>query len=207
MQPRPMSLISCMTVCIVAAASGIAAGQNVRRGAEPAKVAAPAPRQADAAPVTEQQFISAAAMANMAEIQLGHLATKKAQTDAVITFARQMVDDHIKSQNELAEAGRGGGVEWPKRLDDKHAAIQRRLSALTGVDFEREYLEAMIAAHRDVEQALVARTSGARTAGGDSIAAVTEWSQKTLPDVRAHLKKAGEVSGALEAGSTSRRSN
>lgn len=161
---------------------------------------------AKAQSVSEQPFVSQAAMANMAEIQLGHLAMKKAQSDSVKKFAQQMVDDHIKAQNELADAALGGGIQWPKRLEGSHAALQSRLSALSGPDFDREYIKAMVSGHREVETLLATRMSGqgnTAAAGAKSssdpqlTANVTEWSAKTLPAVREHLKKAEAVSAGL----------
>jgi putative membrane protein len=135
-------------------------------------------------------------MANMAEIQIGHMATEKAQNAAVKNFARQMVEDHIRAQNELADAALGAGVQWPKALDSRHAALKTKLSSLSGAAFDREYMKAMVDGHREVEKTLAARAS-APVPASDLGANVTEWSAKTVVEVREHLKKAEEVSAEL----------
>ena len=150
----------------------------------------------------EHDFVLQAAMANMAEIQLGHMATKKAQHPDVKRFAQTMIDDHVKAQQQLADAAYGAGIRWPTKLDEKHQQIQQRLSKLSADQFDREYMKAMVDGHRDVEKMLAARVSTGE-AQPDQVslsAKVNQWAAKTLPDVRAHLKEAEQVYGELAKG-------
>ncbi len=141
-------------------------------------------------------------MSNMAEIQLGHMATKKAQHPDVKRFAQTMIDDHVKAQQQLADAAYGAGIRWPTKLDETHRQIQQRLSKLSDEQFDREYMKAMVDGHRDVEKMLAARVSKGE-AQPDQVslsAKVNQWAAKTLPDVRAHLKEAEQVYGELAKG-------
>jgi putative membrane protein len=154
--------------------------------------------QSAAQPAGDLDFVSRAAMSNMAAIQLGHLATKKAQSAAVKEFAQTTIEDHLKAQKQLADAASGAGVKWPTKLDDNYRQIEQRLSKLSNTQFDREYVQAMIDRDRDVEKMLASRTSGG---SGDSLAAkVNQWAADTLPEVRAHLKEAEQVLGQLERG-------
>ena len=157
---------------------------------------------------TDTSFVAQAALANMAEIQFGHLAVKKAQSADVKKFAQMMIDDHVKAQKELADAASGAGVQWPKQLDDKHKQIHQRLSSLNGDRFDREYMKAMVDGHRDVEAVLAGRAGNApsNAKADETLAAnVNKWAAKTLPTVRAHLKEAEQVSGGLDKGERSTR--
>ena len=164
------------------------------------------------AQANDTSFASQAALANMAEIQLGHLAVKKAQSPDVKKFAQMMIDDHVKAQQELADAASGAGVQWPKQLDDKHRQIHQRLSSLNGDRFDREYMKTMVDGHRDVETMLASRVESGTTrpsSGAKSDTALTanvnKWATKTLPSVRAHLKEAEQVQGSLDKGERSSR--
>ena len=165
----------------------------------------PSKRNTQPSPSTtteEHDFVSHAAMSNMAEIQLGHMAAKKAQHTDVKRFAQTMIDDHVKAQQQLADAAYGAGIRWPTKLDEKHRQIQQRLSKLSDEQFDREYMKAMVDGHRDVEKMLAARVSKGE-AQPDQVslsAKVNQWAAKTLPDVRAHLKEAEEVYGELAEG-------
>jgi putative membrane protein len=144
----------------------------------------------------DHDFVVQAALANMAEIQLGHLAGKKAKDGGVKKFAKTMVDDSLKVQQRLAKAGYGEGIKWPTQLDDRHLQIQKRLSDLSGEQFDREYMQAMLDGHRDMEKLLAPRAES--TGEGPSLAAkVNELAANTVPAVRAHLKAAEQVSSAL----------
>lgn len=157
----------------------------------------------------DQNFVLQAAMSNMAEIQLGHMATKKAQDAGVKKFAQTMVDDHLKAQQQLADAAYGAGIKWPTQLDERHRELQKRLSNLSTEQFDRDYMKAMVDGHRDMEKLLAARvdnsgegvrtpSSGAEKTAEPSLAVkVNEWAAKTLPHVQAHLEQAEQVYGAL----------
>jgi putative membrane protein len=151
--------------------------------------------QSSSSSTPDHEFVLDAAMANMAEIQLGHLAIKKARHAEVKKFAQMMVDDHVKALQRLADAGYGAGIPWPTKLDEKHEQIKRRLSMLSKDQFDREYMQAMVDGHREVEKMLAARGSngGARTDESSLAAKVDQWAARTLPDVRAHLKEAEQV--------------
>jgi putative membrane protein len=152
----------------------------------------------------EHAFVLQAAMSNMAEIQLGHLATKNAQRADVKKFAQMMIDDHLKAQQQLADAAYGEGIKWPTKLDDSHRQVQQRLSKLNNEQFDREYMQAMVDWHRDVEKMLATRPIGgaAKSEQPSLSAKVNQWAAKTLPEVRAHLKEAEQVYGEVSKGAS-----
>jgi putative membrane protein len=159
-------------------------------------------------PANEREFVSQLAMSNMAAVQLGHLATKKAQHADVKKFAQSTIDDRLKAQQQLADAAYGAGVRWPTKLDDKYRQVQERLSRSSDEQFDREYMKATIEQHRNFEQMLATRANeGSGTArptvdgqadGAALAAKVNQWAAVTLPQIKAHLKEAEQVSGQLE---------
>lgn len=195
MRPSWSATIAWAGVFSVAVGLGIASAQSSpsRRDAQPPSTTTDS---------GEHDFVLHAAMSNMAEIQLGHMATKKAQHPDVKRFAQTMIDDHVKAQQQLADAAYGAGIRWPTKLDETHRQIQQRLSKLSDEQFDREYMKAMVDGHRDVEKMLAARVSTGE-AQPDQVslsAKVNQWAAKTLPDVRAHLKEAEQVYGELAKG-------
>jgi predicted outer membrane protein len=160
-------------------------------------------------PADEREFVSQLAMSNMAAIQLGHLATKKAQHAEVQKFAKSTIDDRLQAQQQLADAAYGAGIRWPTKLDERYRRIQERLSRVSSEQFDREYMKATIDQHRDLERMLATRvnegsgaagrsTADARSEGAPLSAKVNQWAATTLPEIRAHLKEAEQVSGQLE---------
>jgi putative membrane protein len=168
-----------------------------------------------AQPTGDHDFVSQAALSNMVAIQLGHMATKKAQRVDVQQFAQTTIDEHLKAQQQLADAAYGAGIRWPTKLDERYRKIQQRLSKLSNDQFDREYMKEMIDGHRDVEKMLTARVgnggsetdslrtrpTGAAPSDEPTLAAkVNQWAARTLPEVRAHLKEAERVFGELDKG-------
>jgi len=148
--------------------------------------------QGAAQPAGDLDFVARAAMSNMAAIQLGHLATKKAQSADVKQFAQTTIDDHVKAQQQLADAASGAGVQWPKKLDDRYRQVAERLSKLSNDQFDREYMKATIDGHRDAEKMLAGRAS-TRADEATLAGKVNQWAARTLPDVQTHLKEAEQV--------------
>ena len=170
---------------------------------------AAAQQTATSGPGNEREFVSRLAMSNMAAIQLGHLATKRAQNAEVQKFAQSTIDDRLKAQQQLADAAYGAGIKWPTKLDGNYRQVQERLSKLSNEQFDREYMKATIDQHRDLERMLASRVEGgaavgaARSGGAQSDGAplgakVSQWASATLPEIRAHLEEAERVSSQLE---------
>jgi putative membrane protein len=148
------------------------------------------------ASIDEHHFVVQAALSNMAEVQLGHLATEKGQRTEVKKFAQTMIQEHLQSQKELAEAAYGAGIKWPTQLNDSNRQLRQRLSSVSNDQFDQAYMKAVVDAHRDAEGMLDARS--AETSEADTLAAkVNTWAAKTLPAVRAHLQQAERISSEL----------
>jgi putative membrane protein len=159
-------------------------------------------------------FAEHAAMAGIAEVELGRLAGQRAQSAQVKDFAQMMVRDHSKSGADLEQTLSAHDVAAPAGLDVEHRQLKERLSGLSGADFDREYMKAMVEGHKEVHSMLKGRanqqarssinghptgTSGDRIAAataGDSApldVAVNQWASKTLPTVEQHLQKAEQI--------------
>ena len=154
-----------------------------------------------------RHFADQAMMANTAEVKLGELAGKRAQSAAVKEFAQMMVRDHTKAKNELKQAVKGSNIDEPTQLDTKHQALYERLSQLNGAAFDREYMAAMVDGHREVKSMLSERadqppaakgTSGSTSNDAKLDTAVKQWASKALPVVSQHLQKAEQINGQLK---------
>lgn len=155
-----------------------------------------------------RRFAERAMMANKAEVRLGELAGQRAQSASVKEFAQMMVRDHTKGLNDLKEAVKGQGIDEPSQLDAKHQALSDRLSKLSGAEFDRQYMMAMVEGHREVQDMLDDRatqtpaargTSGGRSTGDSQLdVAVNQWASQKLPGVKQHLQKAEQINSQLK---------
>jgi putative membrane protein len=82
-------------------------------------------------------------------------------------------------------------------MDEKHRDLAQKLRGLQGVEFDREYVNAMVDGHQEVKGMLEERARGTNTntnAGTDQLeTAVNQWAAKTLPAVEKHLQRAEQL--------------
>ena len=127
-------------------------------------------------------FMNAAAPGGMAEVELGKMAAEKAINADVKAFAQKMVDDHSKANEELKKLAEQKNVKLPPDVMPTHKELIDKLSKLNGAEFDKEYVKAMIEAHK---KDVTAFENASKTAGD---ADVKEFATKTLPTLKMHLE-------------------
>jgi putative membrane protein len=135
-------------------------------------------------PISDQEFVVAAARGNMAEVELGKLAEMRATSDQVKTFAKRMVDDHQKAFDNLKTVAANERITLPTTLDPKDQALENRLEKLSGHAFDRAYVRAMIRDHRHDVAEFRAESKTAKAAD------IKQYASSTLPTLEDHLKLA-----------------
>ena len=86
---------------------------------------------------TDKKFVKEAMQGGMAEIQLGQVASQKAQSEDVKQFGQHMVDDHTKLNEQMKPIASQLGITPPTSLDNKHQAIATKLNGLSGEAFDK----------------------------------------------------------------------
>jgi predicted outer membrane protein len=154
---------------VVAAASGSVYGQSARGQAGSGGATSQQPTDAAQAGRSDSRtFISEMAIAGMAEVQLGKLATEKAANADVKAFGQMMVKDHSQANDELKQVASKLNVQLPAQLDEKHRDLAERLSKLQGAEFDREYINAMVEGHQEVAGKLRTRAGNQQTSNAPS---------------------------------------
>jgi putative membrane protein len=190
---RDMKISLAMSM-VVALATASGAQQSSSGAQQPS--AKPAPASSHAAS-SDSAFAMKAAQANMAEVELGKLAQQKAMSDDVKKFGQMMVDDHSKALDELKAIAGNKNLTLPTAIDAEHKKLSDRLSKMSGAEFDRAYMQAMVDGHKKV----AADFRKESQSGNDT--ELKSWAGKTLPTVEAHLKQAESLSrGAHGSSST-----
>ena len=141
----------------------------------------------------DQQFVSKAADANKAEIELGKLAETRSTNEQVRAFARRMVDDHQQALDRLKPIAKREKVELLSRIDPKDQALKSRLEKLSGPAFDKAYMTAMVQDHQqDVAEF---RTESMKATKPD----VKDYAATTLPTLEEHLKLAEQTEKSVHA--------
>jgi len=143
------------------------------------------------------------AEANFAEIELGKLAQGKATNPRVKEFADMMVKDHTEGLNKVRAAD--SSIPSDMKMNPRHQQTYDRLSKLSGADFDREYIKAMVTDHQEDVRYLEqlsgksGMSSMQRQKPGDmtSNADVANVAQELLPTIKHHLQMAQEIQKEL----------
>ncbi|WP_420472737.1 DUF4142 domain-containing protein [Noviherbaspirillum sp. ST9] len=147
---------------------------------------------------SDQKIMHDMAMSNLAEIETGKIALSQSKNDQVRNFAQKMIDDHQQSQKELEQLAQAKGVTLPTEPDKKHQAAAKKLSALEGDKFDKQYLkQGGMSDHRDTHKLLQRAQTRATDQDLKALAAKME------PIVNQHLTLAQETSNAKSSASGS----
>ena len=95
----------------------------------------------------DQQFVNEAARGGMLEVELGQLAQKNGTSAQVKDFGQQMVADHKRLNDELANAAKKDGLQVPPDLSAKQRAEIESLSKISGKEFDSKYARLMLEDH------------------------------------------------------------
>ena len=128
---------------------------------------------------SDQQWVMTVAQGGMAEVELGRLASEKASNEQVKEFAKKMVDDHTKANDELKSIASTKNITLPNETDAKHKATMDRLSKLSGDAFDRAYIRDMLTDHRKDVNAFRTESKSGKCNGGSSCAVVWKTSGAT----------------------------
>lgn len=142
--------------------------------------------------MTPNDFMKQAAEGSMAEIQLASLALTRTQNPEVRAFAQQMIADHGKASEELKPIAAKKSVTLPLELNSTHKSLSDKLTRMSGAEFDRDYVKAMVEDHERDVKAFQAQTQ----AGTD--AEVKEFASKNLPTLEHHLQMAREMQNKMK---------
>src|SRR6476646_10189354 len=96
----------------------------------------------------DSSFVMKAAEGGQAEVQMAQLAQSKASSQAVKDLANKLVADHTKANDNLKPLATKDNITWPTGLSAKDQAEYNKLQALSGAEFDREYVNYEIKDHK-----------------------------------------------------------
>lgn len=155
-------------------------------------------------------FINEMTIVGLTEVRLGQMAAERGARADVKAFGQVMVKDHSAANAELAQVAAEMKIVPPTDIDKKHGELVERLAKLSGAEFDRAYIMAMVEGHQAVAAQLREWTTASRPLGpppaGDPKAAdlarggpneerLTEWAIRALPIVEKHLDRARALQG------------
>lgn len=131
----------------------------------------------------DADFYRQAMEGNQKEVALGNLAQEQAQAQAVKDYATMMVTDHSAMNQQVAAAAGMADAAMPAAEPSATADLEGK----TGADFDRAYIDMMVADHEKTIAMFEDAAENAATEAARTLAA------SALPKLREHLQKAREL--------------
>jgi len=139
-------------------------------------------------------FVKKAGLTNLFEIKAGQIAQQKSQNSTVQDYAKMIVGDHQKAQDDLkAAAVDVHGVSVPSSLDRAHNKMIKQLQSASGAKFLKTFKTQQVKGHK----AGVKLFRDYGQAGQDG--KLKQFAQQTLPVLEKHLQHAQELPTRMSA--------
>jgi putative membrane protein len=135
----------------------------------------------------DQAFANEAAQGGLAEVDMGNMAASKATNADVKSFGNRMVTDHTKLNDELKQLASTKGITLPSDVSDAEKQDMDAMSAKSGKDFDKSYIDDMVQDHEKDVAAFEKASKDLKDAD------LKTWATNSLPTLKEHLKLAKEA--------------
>ena len=164
----------------------LGAAAQVRDPAPPNRsiVTAEAPRApgAETQNAEDLEFMTEALRTGLAEVQMGELAAERGHDPRVRAYGTKLKTDHAAQVAELERLLQPLNVTVPEEPSAEAQAHHAALARLSGEEFDKKFVEMMIASHMEaIEQ------YGGQTHANPN-RALHDFAAKALPVLREHLR-------------------
>lgn len=144
---------------------------------------------------SDANFAMKAAQGGLTEVKAGQLAATKASNADVKAFGQQMVDDHSKANDQLKSIAQEEKMTLPTDLSGKQQSMYDKLSKLSGAEFDKAYVKAMVMDHQEDVKEFTKESNK----GKDE--KIKGFASQTLPIIQGHLDKIKGIQSKLASGS------
>ena len=136
---------------------------------------------------SDKDYMTNAALSNLAEIDAGQLAATKGNKDSVKMYGNMMIMEHTKANASLDSLAKTKGVTLPTTVDAEHAALKTRLSGYSGRTFDTAYVNAQVKDHAKTVTLFQSEIAGGQNKD------VINFANKLLPNIQMHLTHAQTI--------------
>ncbi len=148
--------------------------------------------QSTAVKEDDSEFMEFAADAGMTEVEAAKAAQSKTTDPKVKEFAAAMIKDHTAAGNDLKSLAGTKNITLPAAISEDHQKAIADVSAKTGKDFDKAYVDMMVDDHQKVVDKFEDASKNAKDPD------VKAFATKTLPTLQAHLEHAKMIKDGMK---------
>jgi putative membrane protein len=135
----------------------------------------------------DREFVIEAAQNDFTEVELGRLGSI-AEDERVRDLAKHLVEEHERANRQLLGLAKTKSLKIPTEIDTDRRALIDRLANLSGADFRREYIKAVLQNH----QRSISIFQQESQTGEDKD--FRDFAARQLPTLQAHFRMAKAIS-------------
>lgn len=147
----------------------------------------------DSGAAHDKMFVKTAAEGGLTEVKLGELASQKSSSDDVKQFGEKMVKDHTQLNDDMKPIAQSMGVTPPTQLNKQHQKMYDKLSGMSGDQFDKAYLSAMVKDHHNDLREFKAEASSTKNA---DLKAAVEKGTAVIQEHTTMVEKLAQSKGA-----------
>jgi putative membrane protein len=133
-----------------------------------------------------QTFVNQASSSNNFEIAAGTLTTTHSQNALVQQYGQHMVMEHTAVGTDMASLAKSKNLNVPTTFQAKEQTNINALSALSGAEFDAQFVNMMIVSHQDAITLFQNASGNKGVSDGD----LRNFAASKLPSLQEHLKDA-----------------
>jgi putative membrane protein len=139
----------------------------------------------------DQDFMTKAAAGNLSEIDMARVALQKSGNEAVRDFSNMIDKDHTAAFGELSDLMKDKKVPIPQTASPEARQEVNRMSRLKEPEFDREYINMMVADHEKTVDMFRDQIGTAQDPE------IKKYDEDLLPKLEMHLEKARSLQSEL----------
>jgi putative membrane protein len=137
--------------------------------------------------LSDEDFVAKVASSGLMEIESARSAVGQTNSDRVKKYAKHMIEDHTKANQELMALAARKGLRVPQGMSEKHFDQLKSLSKLTDNEFNTAYAKNQVAAHEEAVKLFENASKSLKDAD------LKAFAEKTLPTLKHHLEMARDL--------------
>jgi len=140
---------------------------------------------------TDRSFITSAAEANLAEIDIAKMVDQRSTDPAVKDFANRMVTDHTQASQKLASVAEMNGVKLPTEASATERGKKSELEKLSGAQLNDAYVRDELQGHKETISAFESEIEHGQNEEAKN------YAEQTLPTLQDHIRIGEDIAGKL----------
>lgn len=140
----------------------------------------------------DRAFLQEVSKDNLAEVKTAKMVEQKTNDRAIRDYAKNLVNDHTKAEQQLSTVATSLGVTLPRQLDARQTAAYAHLKSLSGKQLDVAFVKDNLRDHKSDIRKFDQQLQNSRSS------AVKNYAAAQLPHLQDHIRIAEDLAGSMD---------